>query len=234
MQAIVERLRQFFSDPRRQLAAWVGLGVLGMLFALLGVWLAFGGSGADEPAPASPETPTASPTARVSPTVLRTRTATPTATRTATPTPTPTTTPSPTAASGTGGGGTSNPGNGDTSGSPAPPTPTSAPTTNLAYCDTISPTAPPTRVAGLLNVDDPANADVYLAFDGARGPTAIITSENQGGTVVYAYRADFATGGADCANRVGAVLTVVVNGVSYATGYTVGDTNPGFIQRNVP
>ncbi|GAB4322698.1 MAG: hypothetical protein Kow0010_03570 [Dehalococcoidia bacterium] len=232
MQAITDALRQFFADPRRQLFAWIGLGALGVLFAALGVWLAFGGSGDSDSAPASPETPTTTSTVQASPTATPARTATPTPTRT----PTPTATPSPTATAASGGGGTSNPGTGGgTSGNPtATPTPTTAPSTNLAYCDTITATAPPTRVAGLLKVDDPSSADVYLAFDGARGPTATITSENQGGTVVYGYYADFATGGADCANKVGATLTVVVNGVAYPSGFTVGDSNPGFIRVDVP
>lgn len=233
MQSITETLRQFFADPRRQLFAWIGLGALGVLFAALGVWLAFGEPDNGDSLPASDETPTATTTGPASPTATRTRAATSTPTRTPTPSVTPS--PSPTATTGAGGGGTSNPGNSGTSGgSTATPTPTEAPSTNLAYCDTISSTAPPTRVFGRLAIDDPASADIYLAFDGARGPAATVFSENQGGTVVYAYRADFGTGGAECANQVGSTLSVVVNGVSYSTGFTLGGSNPGFIQRDIP
>lgn len=233
MQAIVAAIRRYLADPRHQLYAWIGLGAVGVLFAAAGVWMLFGSPG-DGDAPAARETPTTTATVSASPTATAARTATPTSTETATPSATPS--PSPTATPDGDGGSTSNPGSsGGTSGNPtATPTPTSAASTNLPYCDTISSTAPPTRVFGSLNIDDPGSASIYLAFDGARGPSATITSENQSGNVVYAYRADFGGGGADCANQAGAALSVVVNGTAYATGFTLGDGNPGFIRFDIP
>ena len=73
----------------------------------------------------------------------------------------------------------------------------------------------------------PVGALVALAFDGVIGPAN--QAPEAGG-----YRVDFAPAGADCANRVGAVITLVYNGVSYATGHTVGDapSRAGFL--NVP
>ena len=57
-----------------------------------------------------------------------------------------------------------------------------------------------------------------LAFDGVPGP-------NQATRAVGGYRVDWAAGGADCANKVGAAITVIVNGKSFAAG-KVGSGEP--------
>jgi len=57
---------------------------------------------------------------------------------------------------------------------------------------------------------------VSLAFDGVLGPSR--TTDKAG-----EYNIDFSAGGEACANRVGAVISVVVNGQSFASGHTVGD-----------
>lgn len=85
------------------------------------------------------------------------------------------------------------------------------------YCPNISQTSPPNTVIGL--IDAPAGTSVSLAFDGVAGPTAV--TAKAGG-----YRVDYGAGGQDCANRVGAAISVVVNGRSYSTGHTVGDSGP--------
>lgn len=65
----------------------------------------------------------------------------------------------------------------------------------------------------------PAGASVSLAFDGVVGPT-------QATTAAGGYRVDYGAAGSECANRVGAAISVVYNGTFYSTGHTVGD-NPG-------
>ena len=113
-----------------------------------------------------------------------------------------------------------------------PPAPTAAttqappPVTAAgAYCSTISATSPPNTVIGLLNA--PAGTSVSLAFDGLVGPTARTAAA--GG-----YRVDYGAGGADCANRVGAAISVVVNGRFYNTGQKVGDSPGRPVRFDIP
>ena len=65
-----------------------------------------------------------------------------------------------------------------------------------------------------------------LAFDGLIGPTQ--TTAAAGG-----YRVDYGAAGSDCANRVGAVISVVYNGTFYATGHTVGDSPGGPVRFDI-
>ncbi len=83
--------------------------------------------------------------------------------------------------------------------------------------------APPNAVIGTLTIGGtaaPAGTVVSLAFDGVVGPSRQTTAA--GG-----YRVDYGAAGADCANRVGAAISVIVNGQAFSTGATVGGTeNP--------
>ncbi len=224
----MSRLQSFFSTPARQALGWTGLGLLGILFAALGVWFLTddGGSGtrvADAGDEAVLATPTATPTAQRSATQQSSPSATATATTSPTETATPTTVPTTRPAVSTGGGGNA--------ANPEPqapePTPTPEPTPPPAvasgpYCDNPSSNSPPNSVIGLLKsagADVPAGASVSLAFDGVVGPTRATTAA--GG-----YRVDYFAAGEGCANRVGASIAVVYNGVFYPTGQTVGGS-PG-------
>lgn len=92
------------------------------------------------------------------------------------------------------------------------------------YCPNVSAgTSPPNSVIGVFTIggsDAPAGATVSLAFDGVVGPSRATTAA--GG-----YRVDYGAAGSDCANRVGAAIAVVYNGVLYSTGHTVGDSPGG-------
>ena len=91
------------------------------------------------------------------------------------------------------------------------------------YCDAISSNSPPNSVIGLFHSGGqpvPAGATVGLEFDGVPGPTAMTAAA--GG-----YRVDYGAAGAECANRVGAAISVVYNGEAYPTGHVVGDTPGG-------
>jgi hypothetical protein len=83
--------------------------------------------------------------------------------------------------------------------------------------------APPNAVIGTLTIGGtaaPAGTVVSLSFDGVVGPSRATTAA--GG-----YRVDYAAGGAECANRVGASIAVIVNGQAFPTGSAVGDgVNP--------
>jgi hypothetical protein len=87
------------------------------------------------------------------------------------------------------------------------------------YCDTVTATSPPNTLFGLLEIDGeplPAGTDVRVAFDGVPGP--VKATREAGG-----YRVDFGTTkDTACANREGAALSVIVDGVQYATGRTAG------------
>jgi len=65
----------------------------------------------------------------------------------------------------------------------------------------------------------PAGSPVSLAFDGVIGPTRLTAAA--GG-----YRVDYFAGPENCANRVGASISVVYNGAFYPTGQVVGGS-PG-------
>ena len=229
---MIERVRAFFADPGRQALAWAALGIFGIALAAAGLWLYTDRNGGKSSQARSQAVSTSTPrgdaggsqvsgaTLPVSPTPgaspSPTETASPSPSATATPTQNPTTQREQT----TGGGGAA------PTAPPAPtPTPTQAPPVATAggpYCDTISATSPPSSVIGIFTIGGspaPAGTSVSLAFDGLVGPTAQTSAA--GG-----YRVDYGTGGSDCANRVGAAISVVVNGRFYPTGHTVGDS-PG-------
>jgi hypothetical protein len=87
------------------------------------------------------------------------------------------------------------------------------------YCDTVTPSSPPNSGIGLLKIDGvdaPAGTTVQVAFDGVPGPEAV--TREAGG-----YRVDFGIAtSADCANRAGAAISIVIDGVEYETGRVVG------------
>ncbi len=214
-------LQAFFSTPQRQAIGWALLGVFGILMAAGGVWL-LSDDGGNKPAAAESNP---SPTATSSPTA----TATTTATRTATPSPTPSpsATPSPTATTvpasnaGTSGGGSGS--------QPAVATSTPEPTSPAVaaggpYCSpsSVGPgsgSLPSGRVAGAVTVAGvdaaPDAVELYLAFDGVLGPSAM--------NIAGAFRIDFYANTSECANRVGAAISVFANGQYFPTGRSVGD-----------
>ena len=106
----------------------------------------------------------------------------------------------------------------------ASPTASATPTTgpavsNLAFCDSSSSTAPPTAVFGRLTIGGakvPAGTTATLLFDGVAGYSA--STREPGG-----YRVDYWAGSSDCANRVGAEISVMVNGQAFPTGRSIGD-----------
>lgn len=90
---------------------------------------------------------------------------------------------------------------------------------NLAFCDSKSTTAPPTAVFGRLTIGGanvPAGTTATLLFDGVAGYSA--STREPGG-----YRVDYWAGSSDCANRVGAEISVMVNGQAFPTGRSIGD-----------
>jgi hypothetical protein len=199
-------LQSFFSTPARQAMGWTGLGILGIVFAALGVWFLTddGGKG----------TVTASED--------RTPAATTTATRSATATPAATRTPGATATSlprQTGGGGAANPPQQQAPEPTATPTPTAAAAVaGGEYCPNVSSSMPPNSVFGLFTIGGapaPAGTEVGLAFDGVVGPVRA-TAEAGG------YRVDYNASIDTCANRVGAAISIYHNGVLYPTGQVVG------------
>ncbi len=230
---MIDQLVAFFANPATRFRAYGAVTVLGIVVALLvafGVTAAVRG-GSNDPetesaaAPPSPTTsamleaterssstgtltatPTASPTASATPT----RTPTEAATATSTPTPTP---------SGRRGSG-STAANPTATPTPVPATPTTGPAvSNLAFCDSSSSTAPPTAVFGRLTIGGakvPAGTTATLLFDGVAGYSA--STREPGG-----YRVDYWAGSSDCANRVGAEISVMVNGQAFPTGRSIGD-----------
>jgi hypothetical protein len=231
---VSDRIRLFFADPARQALAWAGLGILGLALAAVGLWLYTNGAGSRQPVRAhvtSNDTPRSTVSgsqvsgATLAPSVSPAVSASPT--ETASPTPSTTTTPTPTQKPATQREQTS--GGGATAAPTDPPAPAAAATQAPAaaaagglFCSTISATSPPNTVIGIFTIGGspaPAGTSVSLAFDGVVGPTAQTTAA--GG-----YRVDYGAGGGDCANRVGAAISVVVNSRFYSTGHTVGDS-PG-------
>lgn len=230
-------LQSFFTTPARQALGWTVLGILGIAMAAGGVWALTdeGGSGGALVAEADDSTATATSGAGAT----QTRTVTPTASATASPTasPTPSETPPPAATtrpavnSGTGGGGPASGGpasGGESLGQEpaASPVPEESAPPVVAGGDYCPPsdasTSPPNSVIGIFTIGGspaPAGTSVSLAFDGVLGPTRLTGAA--GG-----YRVDYAAAQASCANRVGAAISVVYNGVYYPTGHTVGDS-PG-------
>lgn len=212
-------IRSYFSTPARQALGWTALGIVGIAFAAVGVWLLTGDGGSGSlPASADGETPTA--TATPSPTATATATPSPSATPSPTPSPSPTATATvrPTG----GGSGASNP--------PASqPTlePTAEPTAPPVvaggdYCPpgSVGPGSLPSgRVAGGVTQGGSNVAagtyEIFLAFDGVLGPSTF----NGDGS----FRIDFYASTEGCANRVGAAISVFVNGQYIPTGHSVGD-----------
>ena len=93
-----------------------------------------------------------------------------------------------------------------------------------AYCPPSSTgpgagSIPSGRVAGAVKVAGvdaaPNTVEVYLAFDGVLGPSAM--------NIEGAFRIDFYANVTDCANRVGAAISAYANGTYFPTGNTVGD-----------
>lgn len=213
------RAAAFFANPARQALAWSALGILGMGLAAAGLLLFT--SGGSAPAAAVLASPTDGPT----PTPIRTPTASPTATATATQSPSPT--PTPTVAARAAGAGQDAAG-GSTPAPTLAPAPTPVPTeppvvAGGPYCPGVSAAAPPNTVIGHFTIGGapaPLGTAVTLAFDGVPGPTG------NSGTAAGGYHIDYAAGGSDCANRVGAVITVIYDGTTYPTGHKVGDS-PG-------
>jgi hypothetical protein len=62
----------------------------------------------------------------------------------------------------------------------------------------------------------PGTVELYIAFDGVPGPSRM-------NHVAGGFNIDFYAAGSDCANRVGASISVYANGQYFATGRSVGD-----------
>lgn len=220
-------LASLFSTPARQALGWTALGILGVIFAALGTWLLI--SGSDDAPPASPGSAPPTATATPSPTQTPRPSPSPTATP-ADPSPTATPTPrqSPGPSGATGGSSTG----GQSGGEPPPaPTPTPEPAAARPYCPpaSVGPgTLPTARVAGALTragVPVPAGSlEVFVTFDGVPGPSRL--------NVDGGFGIDFYSAGADCANRVGAVIGVLVEGRYFPSDYTVG-SQPALVVVNV-
>jgi outer membrane biosynthesis protein TonB len=232
-QQLLQRIRIVLNTPARQAGALSVLGIAGLVLGAVGVLLLTGGN-SDSPQIVPNEVPTPTATATPSPTASPTRTATPTRTPTPSPTPSPTPTPEPTQAPAAQfGSGLAPAAPTQAPAPPPPPTPTPTPEPIAAgnFCDTISATAPPTTVAGLITIGGapaPADTVVYLAFGSRTGPVASVTVEGDR----TGYTVSYATGGADCINNVGASIGVVVNGVLYPTGQVIGGGAP-FIRLDI-
>ena len=231
------RLHSFFNTPARQALGWTLLGIVGIAMAAGGVW--FLTSGDDGTAEADAEAGV-QPTATQTPTATGTATGTQSATTSPAPTETPTPTPIPTrpatraAATGSGTGGGSGPGNGTGTGGsneqPAaqepPPTPEPAAPAGAAggpYCPPSSVgqgSLPSGRVAGAVKVGGAdageGTVTLYVAFDGVLGPSRV--NHTTGG-----FNIDFWASSSECANRVGAAVSVYANGQYFSTGRSVGD-----------
>ncbi len=97
------------------------------------------------------------------------------------------------------------------------------PPADPAYC-VVPPSTPPNPpnqdvVTGNLSIGGlpaPAGTLVQLFFDGKAGP-AVRTD------TVGVYRFEYGIGGANCANRPGAAVSVQVAGQAFPTGKVVGD-----------
>lgn len=217
-------LVSFFSTPARQALGWTALGLLGIVMAAGGVWF-LTDDGGGSPRRVEAERADTSPTSTVEPSRAATNsaTATPSATPSISPTTTATATVEATAtarpasnANGGAGAGANQP---DPTATPVPE-PTQPPVVAGGdYCPTSDQSSsPPNSVFGLFRiggVDVPAGATVSLAFDGVVGPSR--TTTEAGG-----YKVSYYAGPANCANRVGAAISVVYNGVAYPTGFAVG------------
>jgi hypothetical protein len=79
----------------------------------------------------------------------------------------------------------------------------------------------------------PAGTIVSLAFDGIAGPSTTVTVETNEGVARAGYAIRYNSGPPECANRGGAIIYVVVDGKSYATGRQVGDGGDPFIRLDI-
>ena len=227
-----------FRRPVRQAYAWAAVGVLGLAFAAGGVMLLTSGSddgsarssAPDDATPTPKSTPIGSATAAStspgsSPSAIATAsTETPTTTPTAVVTPTSTPEGQQNPTSGGGGQPTAQP-----TPVPSTPVPTQPPAASRAYCGTISSTAPPSSVFGLLTIGGqpaPAGTIATATFDGVTGPS-------QASTAAGGYRVDFPSGGDDCANRSGAALAIIINGQAFPTG-AVGNSPATRVDITIP
>jgi hypothetical protein len=212
----MQALRRFFASPAREAAAWSTLGILGLALAGVGLLLYDrDASPVRRVAAASDvtQTATASPSATATPPA--------TATLTVLAQPSPTTVPAVTQS-------LSKPETARDDGGSEPAETASAKPTAVAtailvvaggpYCSTISNGRPPSTVIGTFTIGGvaaPLGTAVTLAFDGVPGPSG------NSGLAAGGYHLDYAPGGSDCANRVGATITVVYDGVAYGAGQTV-------------
>ncbi|MBE7519939.1 MAG: hypothetical protein HS107_11915 [Thermoflexaceae bacterium] len=217
MERLRERISGFFATPAGQAAGWSALGVLGLALALGGLLLFLGDGNDDGGKARARASRDASPTAThtsATPTATATPSPTPSPTPTETPSPTPTATPTLIRnQSGSSGGGSSAP---PPTAEPTPPPPAAG----GPYCNNGSSTAPPNTIVGQLSIGGqlaPVGTIVSIAFDGVIGPGRPTSAA--GG-----YRVDWSAGGADCANRFGAAISIVVNGQAVASPYSVGST----------
>jgi hypothetical protein len=83
----------------------------------------------------------------------------------------------------------------------------------------VTSSSPPNSVIGLLKLNGaeaPAGTAVQVAFDGVPGPEA--RTREAGG-----YRVDFGVStSAECANRAGAQISIIIDGIEYRTGREAG------------
>lgn len=217
-------LQSFFSTPARQALGWTLLGILGIGMATGGVFFLTDDGGGSRTADADSETPAPTNTPTATPTRTSTLSPSPTASPTPTETPTATPTTRPIAAANPGGN-TGGGNNGDGSAQEPAPTPTPEPVVAGGdFCPPSSTgpasgTLPSGRVAGAVTVGgvDAAEGtvDIFVAFDGVLGGS----TKN----ITGAFRIDFYAGPSNCANRVGAAISVFANGQFFATGRSVGD-----------
>jgi len=232
VQSLLETLKNLFTGNHREQFLLAGVAAVGVTMALLALVVFSGGD--DDSSRADDDQATATETEDAAPaTSTRTATATRRPTSTATPTvdpdatatedPNSTETPTGDANQGSDGSG-SNPA---TATSPPAATsttvpPTTAPSSNLAYCDTSGSGSQPTgAVLGLVTIGGStasAGTVVYLAFDGVLGPSEPVTL----GDGKAGYSLNYWAGGTDCANQVGATISVIVAGQSFSTGQTIG------------
>ncbi|NJD66332.1 MAG: hypothetical protein FIB00_14030 [Chloroflexi bacterium] len=227
-------LQSFFSTPARQAMGWTGLGILGIVFAALGVWFLTDNGGSTGTVAAGRDDTPATATATPSATATQTRTSTPKPAATATPSPSATATATATATPRQtgGGGGAANPPLQQVPEPTATPTPTvPAVVAGGEYCSTETGTnvSLVSRVAGLFTIGGsagPAGKTVTLLFDGVAGPSGVtVTDQGKSG-----FGITYGIGGADCANRPGAAISLLVDGADYATGLVVPPANPGALQ----
>lgn len=98
------------------------------------------------------------------------------------------------------------------------------------YCPGSSPDILPTTLAGIITIGGepaPPGTVVTLLFNGVAGPSAAVVVED--GRSGYSFR--FSPGPAGCANRPGASLTVVIDGVGYSAGTWIA--GEPFLLRNI-